>query len=164
MNVSMIAAIGKNGELGKDNKLLWRLSADLKKFKETTLGHYLIMGRKTYESIGRPLPGRTTIVVTRNRDYQAAGCLIAFGLDEAIEMAKEQGAENLFVCGGGELYQQALESVSKIYLSLVDFEGEADAFFPKFEEEEWKLLESESFQKDEKNQYDWEYRILGRIQ
>lgn len=133
--VSIIAAIGKNRELGKDNKLLWSLPEDLKHFKEKTLNHPVIMGRKTFESIGRALPKRTNIVVTRDRSYSAPGADVFHSLPEAIDFAKTKDKEEIFVIGGGEIYFQALILADKLYLTIVDADfPDADAFFPEYPE------------------------------
>ncbi|OGY25761.1 MAG: diacylglycerol kinase [Candidatus Woykebacteria bacterium RBG_16_43_9] len=135
--ISIIAAIGKNKELGKDNKLLWHIPGELPRFKKITTGHPIIMGRKTFGSIGRPLPNRTNIVVTRDESYKAKGVLVAHSIEEAIEKAKENPSEGgdsseIFVIGGGQIYKQALPLADKLYLTLVEGEYEADTFFPDY--------------------------------
>jgi len=129
--VSLIAAIGKNREIGKDNQLLWHISDDLKRFKALTTGHPVIMGRKTFESIGRPLPNRTNIVVTRNADWVHQEVLVAHTMEEALSLAAEHGSE-AFVIGGEEIYKQAIPFADKLYLTLIEDEKEADAFFPEY--------------------------------
>jgi len=140
--IAVVVAIGRNRELGKNGKLLWHIPDDLKRFKELTKGHPIIMGRKTFESIvgyvGGPLPDRTNIVVTRQGPSLTlpAGVFVASSLEEAIEIAKRQpGADEIHIGGGAELYKQALPIVDKLYLTLIDAEGEADAFFPEYEKE-----------------------------
>ncbi|PIR97742.1 MAG: hypothetical protein COT89_03130 [Candidatus Colwellbacteria bacterium CG10_big_fil_rev_8_21_14_0_10_42_22] len=131
--VSIIAAISKEKRaLGKDNQLLWNISEDLKRFKRITLGHPIIMGRKTYESIGRPLPGRTNIVVSKNKGFKAEGCLIFGSLEEAIDEAKRLDIDEIFIIGGGEIYKQTLPLADKLYLTLVEDEMEADTYFPDY--------------------------------
>lgn len=125
--ISIIAAVGKNLAIGKDGKLLWRISDDLKRFKQLTAGHAIIMGRKTFESIGRALPNRTNIVITRNPDFKADGVLIAGSLEEAIQKA---GDGEIFIIGGGEIYSQALPIADKLYLTLVESGVDGDTFFP----------------------------------
>ena len=136
MRVSLICALGHNRAIGRDKGLPWHISADLIRFKSITMGHPIIMGRKTYESIGRSLPGRTNIVVTRNANYQAAGCEIVHDLDDALARARtlEPGvAGEAFVIGGGELYAQALDGADRLYLTLVDdAPADADTFFPEY--------------------------------
>ena len=140
--IAAVVAIGKNRELGKGGKLLWHIPDDLKRFKRLTKGHPIIMGRKTFESIvgyvGGPLPDRTNIVVTRNpdvyRDLRNPDILVAGSLEEAIDIAKQQpGADEIHIGGGAELYKQALPMIDKLYLTLIDAEGEADSFFPPYE-------------------------------
>ena len=132
--ISIIAAISrKDRGLGKDNDLLWRIPDDLKRFKKLTMGHPIIMGRKTYESIGHPLPGRDNIVVTRNEDYQVEGVIVTHSLEEAIEKAKSLDDEEVFIIGGGQIYEQAIPIAQKLYLTLIDTEKEADVFFPEYE-------------------------------
>lgn len=147
--VSMIAAIGaKTRALGKGNALLWHLPEDLKYFKQTTLGHAVIMGRKTYESIGKPLPSRTNIVVTRTPTYKAEGCKVVESLDSALAYARaltNPGSPELFVIGGAEIYAQALPHTDRLYLTLVDDPGEgADVFFPEYEKVYTKVISEES--------------------
>jgi dihydrofolate reductase len=129
--ISIIAAIGKNRELGKDNKLLWHIPEDFKRFKTLTSGHIVIMGRKTFESIGRPLPNRTNYIITRNKDYKAVGCQVFNSLEEVIGDSKL--TEEIFVIGGAEIYKQAIKYADKLCLTLVDKEySDADAFFPDY--------------------------------
>lgn len=146
--VSIIAALGeKTRALGKNNQLLWRLPEDLKYFKQTTLGHAVIMGRKTYESIGKPLPSRTNIVVTRTPTYKAEGCKVVGSLDDALKYAQaltNPGSPELFIIGGADIYAQALPKADRLYLTLVDDPGEgADVFFPEYEALFRKLVSEE---------------------
>ncbi len=130
--ISIIAAIGENRELGKDNKLLWHIPEDFVRFKQITLGHPVIMGRTTYESIGKPLPRRTNIVITRNKDYKADGCIIMNSLEEAIEAAMKKDNKEIFIIGGGQIYQEGMKYADKLYLTLVKGEFVADTFFPDY--------------------------------
>lgn len=132
--VSIICAIGKNYAIGKGQALLWKLPGDLKRFKSTTMGHPMIMGRKTYESIGRPLPGRTTIILTRNAGYLAQGCIVVQSMEEALREAhKSLGSDEVFIAGGGEIYAQAISFADRLILTLVDdLSEDADTFFPSF--------------------------------
>ena len=146
--VSMIAALGSTTRaLGKGNQLLWHLPEDLKFFKQTTLGHAVIMGRKTYESIGKPLPSRTNIVVTRTPTYKAEGCKVVTSLDDALSFARaltNTGAPELFIIGGAEIYAQAMPQADRLYLTLIDDPGEgADVFFPEYEKEFTKVIAEE---------------------
>lgn len=132
MIVSIIAAIGKNRELGKNNKLLWDIPEDLNHFRSITAGHAVIMGRKTHESIGRVLPKRINIVITRDANYISEGCEICSSLDEALNLAEKSGETEVFVIGGGEIYKQAIGLVDKLYLTVVDSTFDADTFFPEY--------------------------------
>lgn len=130
--ISIIAAIGSNRELGKDNKLLWHIGEDLARFKQLTLGHPVIMGRTTYESIGKPLPGRLNIILTRDKDFKAPGCRIARSLKEAVEKAQSRDSREIFIIGGGNVYQQAIKMADKLYLTIVKGTFSADTFFPEY--------------------------------
>lgn len=131
--ICAIAAIGKNRELGTKNQLSWRISDDFKRVKELTMGHPLIMGRKTYESIGRPLPGRINIIITRDPDYAAEGCVVVNSIENALEEARKVEDKEIFIFGGAEIYKLALPYTDRLYLTLIDDEDpEADAFFPDY--------------------------------
>src|SRR5262247_2733529 len=117
--VSIIAAMDRKRGIGVDNKLPWRLSSDLKRFRALTMGHHIVVGRKTFESIGRPLPGRTTIVVTRRSDYKPADCLVSHSVDEAISIAQQRGESEVFICGGVEVFTAAFPRVDRLYLTEV---------------------------------------------
>ncbi len=144
--ISLIAALGKHRELGKDGRLLWRLPDDVRRFKELTRGHPVIMGRKTWESLPerfRPLPGRTNIVVTRQAGYEASGATVVDGLSDAFLAAQDApGSRETFVIGGGELYASALPYATRLYLTLVDAAAEADTFFPPYETD-FKIISDE---------------------
>ena len=141
-NLSLIVAIAKNGVIGKDNTLPWHLPEDLKRFRALTTGHHIIMGRKTYESLGRLLPGRTTVIVTRNRDYHVEGALIAHSLADAAALCKAD--PEAFIIGGAELYQQAFEVANKLYLTQIDLDVQGDAHFPEFDKGEWQETSHEA--------------------
>lgn len=160
MIISLIAAMGRNRVIGKDNALPWRLPADMKRFKNLTLGKPIIMGRKTFESIGRPLPGRTNIIITRDKDFHAQGCVILHSLDEAITSA--DGAEELMVIGGSSVFQQFLPYAKRIYLTIIDEDIEGDVFFPEFDKNEWHERERIEYQPDEKNIYRYAFVTLER--
>lgn len=134
MKVSIIAAIGKNRELGKDNRLLWHIPQDLKRFRKLTANHTVIMGRKTFESIGRPLPKRNNIVVSRDTNLNPKGCLVFGSLEQALEKAKEvEKNGEIFIIGGASIYQQSMDIADKLYLTLIDQDfAEADTFFPDY--------------------------------
>lgn len=130
--ISIIVAHSRNMAIGKANTLLWHLPDDLKRFKKLTTGHPIIMGRKTYQSIGRPLPERTNIVITRDKNLEIPGCIIAHSAVEAIEKAKEQDPEEIFIIGGGEVYKETLSLADRLYVTLVDMDTDGDAFFPEY--------------------------------
>lgn len=130
--VSIIAAIGSNRELGKDNKLLWHIPEDLARFQKITLGHPVIMGRTTFESLGKPLSGRTNIVITRNKEYAVPGCIIAHSVDQALDIAKIQDKNEIFIIGGGQIYEQGIKLANKLYLTIVEGSFAADTFFPDY--------------------------------
>lgn len=159
MRISLVAAMGPNQEIGKDNQLLWHISEDLKNFKRLTLNKPILMGRKTYESIGRALPHRLNIVLTRRPDFSAPGVLTIHSLDELKVHLKND--EELMVIGGGEVYRLMLPMASRLYLSKVDYRGDADTFFPEFNEKEWKVLESQDF-KESGNSPAWKFEIWER--
>jgi dihydrofolate reductase len=162
MIVSLIVAVDNNGGIGIRGQLPWRLSSDLQRFKKLTMGHHLIMGRKTHESIGRPLPGRTTIVVTRNSDYHPDGCLVASSLSEALSIAEQRGEPEVFVIGGGEIFQEIIDRADRIYLTRVITVLEADTYFPTLRTEEWEVVESSFHFADEKNEFASTYTLLYR--
>jgi len=163
MMVTIIAAIAKNNALGKNNDLIWHLPADLKRFKNITTGHYIIMGRNTFESIGKPLPNRTTIIITRNKDYFKDGCLIANSLEEALEMANDQ--EHVFLIGGAQIYKYAMERnlVDTLDITLVHDEFEADVFFPEIDADIWQQVENEYYTADEKNKLNYSFIRYKKI-
>ena len=160
MKISLIVAVSRNGVVGRNGALPWQLPADLKHFKAVTMGKPVVMGRKTYESIGRPLPGRLNIVVTRNPDFLAEGCTVVASLDEAIRAGA--GVEEIFVIGGAELYRAALASADRIYFTRVEADVEGDTFFPSFDEAAWRVVSSEAHAADEKNAMAFRFEILER--
>lgn len=144
MKLSIIVAAADNGVIGRDNRLPWRLSADLKRFKSLTLGHHLLMGRKTYESIGRPLPGRTAIVLSRGTPELPEGVRLARDLDEAVALARAAGETEAFVGGGAAIYREALGRADRLYLTRVAGEFEGDTRFPAWDPERWELISVET--------------------
>ena len=163
--ISIIVATAENGVIGKDNQLLWKLSADLKQFRTLTTGHSVIMGRKTFESIGRPLPNRTNIVISRQQDLTLPEeVLKANSLEKAIGIAKNYaGNEEIFIIGGGNIYAQALELTDKVYLTEVKTTIAGDTFFPKLSADTWREISRISHQKDEKNEHDFDFVELIKI-
>lgn len=160
--VSVIAAIAKNRALGKSNKLPWYLPEDLKRFKKLTLGHPVIMGRKTYQSIGQPLPARTNIVVTRNPNFKAPGCLIVRSLEEAVRVAKKKDRKKIFIIGGASVYRQALALADRIYLTRIRQNFPGDVFFPQIKASDWQLVSCQSFPKDSQNSYPYDFCLFKK--
>ena len=163
MIVSAILAAAKNNVIGKDNNIPWHLSADLKYFKKTTLNHHIIMGRKTYSSIGKALPKRTNIIITRNPYFIVSNCIVVHSIDEALEFALENGEEEVFIIGGGEIYKQSMPYLDKIYLTEVDLDIKGDAHFPELDKKEWKVISEDHHPSDEKNEFAYTFKILERI-
>jgi dihydrofolate reductase len=164
MIVSLIVAVDINWGIGVRGNLPWRLSSDLQRFKKLTMGHHLIMGRKTYESIGKPLPGRTNIIVTRKPNYYPTGCEIASSLEEALRLAEKRGEQEVFVIGGGEVFKQIIHRADRIYLTRVITVLEADTYFPTLRAEEWEVVESSYHFADENNEFATTYTLLYRKQ
>jgi dihydrofolate reductase len=162
MKLSIIVAMSRNRVIGRHGELPWKLSADLQRFKRLTMGHPIIMGRKTFESIGRPLPGRRSIVISRRPNYQVEGAQTAANLQEAILAA--QDADESFVIGGGEVYSQALPLAERLYVTAVETDSEGDAFFPQLNERQWRLVEETTHPADERNLFPMRFLILDRIQ
>ncbi len=162
MIVSAIVATAKNNVIGKDNDIPWYLPADLKYFKRCTLNHHIIMGRKSYESIGRPLPKRTNIVVTRDPFYVVSNCLVAHSVDEALKMALDNSEQEAFIIGGGEIYKLAMPFVDRLYLTEVDAAVDGTVFFPEINMDEWELKSEEPHKADEKNEFDYVFKIFER--
>ena len=159
--LSIIVAISANNAIGKNNQLLWHLPADLKHFKAITSGHPIIMGRKTYDSIGKPLPNRRNIVITRQADLSIPNVEVVNSLQEAIALCEEE--DQVYVIGGAEIYKQALTFVNKIYLTIVHQNYEADAFFPELNKNEWKEITKEDHPVDEKNNVAYTFSTLERL-
>lgn len=163
MNVSILVAISENGVIGREGKLPWRLPDELKYVKQTTMGHTLLMGRKTYESIGKPLPGRTSIVVSRNPDYQPHPEVIVVDSFEAgIDTAKARGETEAFVFGGESIYAEALASANRLYLTRVHAEIDGDATFPTFDPRDWKLTGESSHEQDDRHEHAFTLQTFDR--
>jgi dihydrofolate reductase len=158
MKIHIIAAIATNNAIGRDNQLLWHIKDDLQLFKKTTLNHVIIMGRKSYESIGRPLPKRTNVVITRKRDYAPEGVMVFNSLNAAFAHF-EKSEDAVYVIGGGEIYRQSVDDAHEMHISHVDVSVEdADTFFPKVKWEEWEVIESQSFGASEVNDHGFTYK------
>lgn len=165
MIISLIVAATENNAIGKDNKLLWSLPNDFKFFKNTTWGMALIMGRKTFESMDKPLPGRFNIVITRQGDWKAEGAIVTSDLNSALEKAKETNCKEIFVIGGGEIYKQSIDIADRIYMTRVHTSiADADTFFPVIDETKWELSSNEDFYKDEKHAYDYSFQLWTKKQ
>ena len=156
--ITIIAAAGSNNELGKDNDLVWHLPKDFKRFKKLTTGHHIIMGRKTFQSFPKALPNRVHIVITRNTDYHPEGAIIVHSMTEALELSKNDS--QIFIIGGGEIYQLGMKIADKIELTRVNSSFEADTFFPEIPSEDWKLISEEFHLKDEKHKFDFSYQTF----
>jgi dihydrofolate reductase len=160
MRISLIVAMSQNRVIGRGGRLPWRLAADLRRFKRLTMGHHLIMGRKTHESIGRTLPGRISIVISRQADFAPPGVVAVDSLDEALATAA--GDPEVFVIGGGEVYQQALPMVDRVYLTLICTDIEGDTFFPEFATEDWRLVEDIPHPADDRNEFAYRFLVYDR--
>ncbi len=161
MIVSLVAAASDNNVIGKGNALIWRMPADMKFFKTLTTGHTVVMGRKTYESMGRPLPNRKNIIITRNKDYKAEGCVVFSSFQEVVEYCKAE--PEVFVIGGAEIYHQIIHTANKIYLTRIHQHFDGDAFFPDIPENEWEQSSSVDFEADEKNPYAYTFIEYLRV-
>lgn len=159
--LSMIVAMAKNRVIGADGRIPWHLPNELQLFKSVTMGHHIIMGRKTYESINRLLPGRSTVIVTRQKNYAVAGAKIAHTLDEAV--AQCAGDSEIFVIGGGELYRAAMPKADRIYLTVVDAEPAGDTYMPEFDATQWRVHSTQRFGKDERHAHDYRFEIHERV-
>ena len=166
MKLALIWAMSRNRVIGRNNALPWHLSEDLRYFKRVTMGKPIIMGRKTWESIGRPLPGRTNIVITRDQNFQAAGVRVVHSLDDALRLAEHvgviEGAEEVIVIGGAEIYALALPKAERLYLTQVHAEVEGDAWFPEFDLSQWQELAREDFKAEGPNPYPYSFIVLER--
>ncbi len=164
MQITLIVAKAKNNVIGKDNQLIWKLSADLKRFKNLTTGHYILMGRKTFESLGRPLPNRTHLVITRNPDFEIPEGHHAFSsVEDAFIFCNKLGVEQLFIIGGGQIYQETINTCDVLEITEVEAYPEGDAFLPEIDPTIWIETERESFPANEKNQYPFAFVTYKKI-
>ena len=161
MKISLIVAMAANRAIGLDNKMPWHLSADLKKFKAITMGSPIVMGRKTYESIGRPLPGRSNIIISRNLDYQQAGCLVFNDIKAAIE-ASSKDAEEIFIIGGAELYKATLPHADNLYLTVINQDFDGDTFFPEIDFKAWTEASREDISDDPSVNFSYSFLKLSK--
>jgi len=162
MRISIIVAMDEGRVIGNDGGMPWHLPADLKFFKSVTMGKPMIMGRNTYESIGRPLPGRTSIVITRNKEFQAEGCRLAFSVDEALDIARAEGAEEAMIIGGGGIYEQTLDRTDRLYLTQIAAHLIGDTQFPVIKPEEWQEVSRQEYAADGDNPFDLAFVVLDR--
>lgn len=163
MKLSLIAALAANNVIGRNNQVPWRLPTDLRRFKALTMGHHLIMGRKTFDSVGRPLPGRVNVVITRREEWSAAGVTVVHSLEQALRVAAEAGDAEAFIAGGAEIYELAIHRADRMYLTRVHAEVEGDTFFPEFDDvSEWRLVDAEHFEADERNEYPFSFLTYDR--
>ena len=160
MTVSIIVAIGENHAIGKNNQLLWHMPNDLKHFKDTTSGRTIIMGRKTFDSVGKPLPRRRNIVVTR-QDITIPGCEVVKSIEDGLALCK--GEDEVFIGGGAEIYKLAMHLTNRIYLTIIHKSFDADTFFPEIDKTEWKEVKREDFEPDEKNPLPYSFITLQRL-
>ncbi|HTH55622.1 MAG TPA: dihydrofolate reductase [Cyclobacteriaceae bacterium] len=165
MTISIIAAVAKNQVIGKGNDLPWRLPDDMKFFMQTTNGHHVIMGRKNYESLPdkfKPLPNRTNIVVTHQRNYQAPGCSLVHELRDGIDLARNNGEKELFIIGGAEIYKLALPMTDVLYLTEIDVALDGDTFFPEWNKKQWKEISRRHHPVDEKHKFAFDFTVYRR--
>jgi dihydrofolate reductase len=158
--ITVIAAVAENNALGKENQLLWHLPDDFKRFKTLTSGHYIIMGRKTFESFPKPLPNRTHVIISRQADYQPEGCMVVNSLEQAIEACPK--TEEVFIIGGGEIYRQSIAVADKLDLTKVHASFEADTYFPEVDLSQWQLVFEEHHPKDERHDYAFTFQTFTR--
>jgi len=166
MTISIIVAVSENNVIGKNNDLPWHLPADMKFFKETTMGHCVVMGRKNYESIPdkyRPLEGRTNIVVTRQKDFKAEGTVISHSIGDAIQIARDKNETECFIIGGGEIFSQSIKLCDRIYLTRIHNYFEGDVHFPELDSSHWKEISRKDVPADEKNKYSFSLLTYDRI-
>jgi dihydrofolate reductase len=162
MIISLIAAVTRNNVIGKNNDLPWHLPDDMKYFMQTTKGHHVIMGRKNYDSIPekfRPLPNRTNIIVTRQKDFNAPGCIVVNSLEDGLQHSRQAGEQEVFVIGGAEIYNQALPVANRLYLTEIQGEVDGDTFFPKIEKDHWQELSRKHHSSDERHAFAFDYVI-----
>lgn len=164
MRITLIVAKAKNNVIGRDNQLIWKLSADLKRFKNLTTGNFILMGRKTYESLGKPLPDRTHLIITRNPDFQAPEGHYSFAsVEDALIFCNKIGVEQLFIIGGGQIYSETIDRCDILEITEVDATPEGDTYFPEINPSNWKETERESFPADEKNEYPFAFVTYQKI-
>ena len=162
MIISLIVAVGNDNVMGLNNQLPWRLPADLKYFKAVTNGHHIIMGRKTFDSLGKPLPNRINVVITRQNNFAAEGVEVFNNIDDAIALVKKNNETEAFIIGGSEIFKQSMQQCNRMYITRIHHSFEGDTFFPEINNGEWKLVKSETHQPDEKNLYSYTFEVYER--
>lgn len=165
MKVSLIVAVSENNVIGKNNALPWHLPTDMKYFRDTTMGHCVIMGRKNYDSIPlkyRPLEGRTNIIVTRQKDFKAEGCIVVNSVEEALSEVKKKSETEVFIIGGADIFKQTIDSADKIYYTKIYHSFDGDVFFPKIDVSKWKLTLQTDMKADEKNKYPFSFCVYEK--
>ena len=162
MKISIIVAISEGNIIGKTNSLPWYLPADLKHFKETTMGHCIIMGQKTHESIGRTLPGRTNIILSFDENFKSEGCIPVRSIEEALRVASAKNEDEVFIIGGASVYKQFIEIADKLYVTRIHHNFEGDVYFPEIDPKKWKLVTTEKHKKDNKNSYDYSFEVYKK--
>lgn len=162
MKISVIVARAHNNVIGRDNDMPWHLPADLKYFKRRTLNHHIIMGRNCFESIGFPLPKRTNIILSRDPYYMVSNCVVAHSISEALSIAFEAGEEEVFIIGGGKIYDQTQDLWDRMYITDIDLETDGDVFFPEIDYTQWHLISEEAHEPDDKNLYPYAFKVYDR--
>ena len=162
MIISQIAAMSRNRVIGRNNKLPWHMPDDLAYFFRLTKGHHIIMGRRNYEANGKALPGRVNLIVTRNQDYRAPGCIVVHSVQEALDYTEKQSEKEAFIVGGGAIYTATLPLADRIYLTLIDAYVDGDTFFPVLDPEQWQVISEDFHSFDEKNPYNYTFYIFER--
>lgn len=166
MTISLIVAVAENGVIGKNNQLPWHLPSDMKFFRDTTMGHCVIMGRKNYDSIPlkyRPLEGRTNIIVTRQKDFKAGGCIVVNSVEVALEVAKKKNEIEVFIIGGADIFKQTIDIADKLYYTKIYHSFDGDVFFPKIDENKWKLIMQTDMKPGEKNKFPFSFCVYEKV-
>jgi dihydrofolate reductase len=161
--ISLLYAMDKNRLIGKDNELPWHLPQDLAYFKRITMGHTIVMGRKTFDSIGKPLPGRENIIITRDKHFSCDGCRVIHSIDELLDLSHKKIEEEIFVIGGAEIFKEILPFSDRLYVTNIHHEFEGDTYFPKTNDTEWKMISKEPGIKNDKNPYDFDFVVYEKI-
>jgi dihydrofolate reductase len=164
MRLSIIAALSTNNVIGRSSDIPWRQSTDLKRLKAMTMGHHMILGRKTWDTLGKPLPGRTMVVITHQDNFAPEGVIVVKSLEDAIQFVEQSGDEEPFIAGGAQIYEQSMHRADRMYLTRVHADVQGDTFFPDFDDvSEWRLIDSEHFEADDKNQYPYSFLTYERL-